>query len=296
MFSAFANGLRNEQNEIASSAVDALVDSVLVALDEAVKRPTSVDMHVKLAQTVNSAAPQLVRFCSEFFFFSDFQKSFAKATAMRSGSSEAVRACASYCRDALSDLLAVNNRLLSAAADGQSDSVLKVFDCCVIFSSHIALFLLLFISYCISQCFSVVIFSSHAITQKALWEVEAAVRGMTGSPANASLRSVADACLKLAKQSAGELIPGCVDVALASLRNATASAVPTTRGNAAKARVACTLLEELTFVVAELAICASLRSHVSLPVKLCQVRSSKTFFVFFPQNFYFHFRCGLRRQ
>jgi hypothetical protein len=130
----------------------------------------------------------------------------------------------------LSDLLAINTRLLNAAADGQNE-----------------------------------------LTLKALWEVEASVLCMTGCPTNASLLAVADVCLKLAKQDAGDEIPACIDVVLESVRAATSSAVPA-RGNATKARASCVLLEQLTSVVGELACSASLRSHVSRSVKMCQVR------------------------
>ncbi len=106
MFAALSNGLRSECNDAAATAMDILVDGLLASLDEAVKRPLSVEAHYKMAQTAMTLAPQFV-------------------LGIKNGSSEAVRALATYCRDALSELLAAGAPIMDATFNGSDDAAIK---------------------------------------------------------------------------------------------------------------------------------------------------------------------------
>ena len=97
--------------------VDRFVDHLLTVLEEAVKRPGSLEAHLKLSQRVVVLAPELLERISA-----------ARKTAGDSVVSEAVRSCAVFCRDALSNALDVCtpiNETISGAEDCKFDVLIK---------------------------------------------------------------------------------------------------------------------------------------------------------------------------
>jgi hypothetical protein len=91
--SALSNGFWLSRMETAASLVDKVVESILVLLDESVKRPSSAEAHVRLMRSVLCCAPRLAESI--------------KLAKQGPNSAGALGSCARLCRDALSELVAV---------------------------------------------------------------------------------------------------------------------------------------------------------------------------------------------
>jgi hypothetical protein len=97
---AFASSLRNLGKD--SSEIDALIDALLVVLEEAVKRSVSIEVHVKLVNTILVLSPQFAAMIKQY------RKEVSDEEVIKDNVNlQALKTCLIYSRDSLSDLLTV---------------------------------------------------------------------------------------------------------------------------------------------------------------------------------------------
>ena len=112
MFAALSNALHNLG--IDSNYVDSLNDALIVHLEETVKRPVSVECHLKLARKCQMLSPDLADCC---------RIAKKKGRELQNASSATLTCFACYARDALSELIEITGRVDEVMVGGQHASV-----------------------------------------------------------------------------------------------------------------------------------------------------------------------------